>query len=393
MIHRHKKIKYDKQFFYGVALLVGTIVGVGLFGLPFIALQSSFWVMIAYFSVMTVGVVLLHHFYAEIGVHSKEKHHLPGHAEKYLGKWAKHITAFSESFGIFGAQLAYLIVGGGFLAQLFNQPSSHTYLYVMIFFTIGAILIWKGFKSVVETEFIILMLLGIMIISFFIFSIFKGTYNPISIGIHENSWAPYGVILFSLWGLAILPEIIELFPKQEKKVNRVTFLGVTISALVYIMFIWSVLRLSGGVTSTDSLSGLQPFLPSVLYKFGLVFGLLTTFTSFLALGLAIKKLFMEDYHLPKSTSWFIAMGVPLLFYFMGFDNFLSAISISGSIGFTISGVVIFLIYLKLKKRVEKKPDAERVIHHKFFTHTGVIITLIILAVVGGIISIFFELTK
>lgn len=381
-------ISFDKNFWFGLALFVGTIIGVGLFGLPYITLQTSLLTVLIFFIVITVAMILLHHFYAEIGIHSKEIHHTPGYAGKYLGRWAKHLALVSEGVGLFGAQLAYLIVGGGFLARLFNQAETpFEPIFIAVFFVVGSWLIWKGLKSVIETEFIMLIMLVLLVILFFIFSFFKAQASPLAVGLGGNPWLPYGVVVFSLFGLSAVPELNLLFRGQEKKLNRILLWGIIIAAIIYIMFVWSVLSISGGTTSEESLSGLLPFIPVWLFKLALLFGILTTFTSFLAIGLALKRMFFEDYNLPLSTSWFIAMGVPLLLYLIGFNNFLKAISISGSIGLTISGVIIYLIYLKVKHKTGQK-----VIEHKFFTHTIFVILLMLLAVVGVLVSIYFQLT-
>ena len=374
---------FDKVFFFGTSLLVGTIVGVGLFSLPYVALTTSFWIVVAYFIVVGAMLLLLHHFYAEIGLHANHPHHLPGFAGRYIGKWAKRTTLISEGVGLFGAQLAYLIVGGNFLAQLFNlSDTQYEPFFALIFFTIGGVLVWRGIKSIAETEFVLLIMLLVFVIGFFGFSLFNGTYEPTTIGFQQEPLLPFGVVIFSLWGLSAIPELNIMFKKKEKKINRMIITGLVLSILIYLVFIWSVLSLSGDGTTQESLAGLRAILPAGLFKFALVFGLLTTFTSFLGIGVALKRTFYDDYSLPMSTSWIIAMGVPFVLYLTGFDNFLDAISISGSIGLTISAIMIYLIYLKLK------PKKGKVIHHRLFTHSTFVFILLFFTALGAILSIF-----
>jgi amino acid permease len=373
---------YDKEFFFGTSLLVGTIVGVGLFSLPYVAITTSFWLVVGYFVIISIMLVLLHHFYAEIGLQSPHPHHLPGFAGKYIGPFAKKITLIAESVGLFGAQLAYLIVGGNFLAQLFHQGGTQfETAFALIFFSAAGILIWRGIKSVAETEFILLLMLIIFVISFFGFSFIEGSYSPTTMGMNTDPLLPYGVIIFSLWGLSAIPELNIMFKRKEKKINRMIITGISLSVLIYLLFIWSVLSISGPDTSLESLSGLQALIPSGLYRFALLFGLLTTFTSFLGIGIALKRTYFDDYNLRMSTSWLIAMGVPLILYLTGFDNFLEIIGISGSIGFTISAIMVYIIYIKLK------PKNGKVIHHKLFTHKSFVFILLFLTVLGALLSI------
>lgn len=378
--------KFDKDFWLALALLVGTIVGVGMFSLPYIALQTSFLTVVFYFLIISGGVILIHHFYAEIGVHSQTNHHLPGYAEIYIGRWAKHLTLASESIGLFGAQLAYLLVGGSFLARIFQlAETAFEPLFVGLFFIFGAILIWRGIKSVVKTEFIMICILALLVIAFFIYSLFQANVSPLDIGWGQHPWLPYGAVIFSLWGLAAVPELNTIFHQREQKINKVILWGIIISGLIYLLFIWSVLSLSGTQTSPESLAGLLLFIPPHVVKLALVFGVITTFTSFLAIGLALKRMFYEDYNLSDKVSFFVAMTVPLMLYIIGFDSFLKAISISGSIGLTISGAMIYLIYFKIKKISQLK-----VAHNKFFTHNIFIIFMMVLTIMGALFSIYFQ---
>lgn len=373
---------FDKEFFFGTSLLVGTIVGAGLFSLPYVAVTTSFWIVVAYFIVVGTMLLLLHHFYAEIGIQANHPHHLPGFAGRYIGTWAKRTTLISEGVGLFGAQLAYLIIGGNFLAQLFNfSDTPYEPFFALIFFILGGFFVWRGIKSVAETEFVLLIMLLMFVIGFFGFSLINGTYEPTSLGMQEEPLLPFGVIIFSLWGLSAIPELNIMFKKKEKKINRIIVTGIIISILIYLVFTWSVLSLSGETTTQESLTGLRSLLPPGLFKFALVFGLLTTFTSFLGIGVALKRTFYDDYNLPMSTSWIITMGVPFILYLSGFDNFLDAISISGSIGLTVSAIMIYLIYLRLK------PKKGKFIHHKLFTHTTFVFLLLFLTALGGILSI------
>jgi len=377
---------FDRDFFFGTSFLVGTIVGVGLFSLPYIALQTSFWLILGYFVLVGMMLFLLHHFYAEIGIHGKHPHHLPGFAGKYIGGWAKHVTLIAEGIGLFGAQLAYLIVGGKFLAQLFNLGgSSYEWIFVLVFFSAGGVLIWRGIKSIAETEFILLIMLLAFVIGFFIFSLTNSGFTPTEIGLNEDPLLPYGIIIFSLWGLSAIPELNIIFKQKEKKINHTIIAGMLISIAIYILFIWSVLSISGIETSPESLTGLKSLIPAQLFRYALIFGILTTFTSFLGIGIALKRTYYDDYNLQKSTSWMIAMGVPLLLYVSGFDNFLNALNISGSIGLTIAAIMIFLIYMKLK------PKRGIVIHHKLFTHPLFIFFLLFLTAAGAILSIISKI--
>ena len=41
-----------KKFIYPISTLSGTIIGVGIFALPFVTLKVGFWVMLGYFFIL-----------------------------------------------------------------------------------------------------------------------------------------------------------------------------------------------------------------------------------------------------------------------------------------------------------------------------------------------------
>ena len=91
----------DKNFWLGLSLVIGTIVGVGLFVLPYVTVKSSFFIMLMYFVLVSAGIILLNNYYVTIALHNGMSHHLPGYAEAYLGKWAKRIAVLAEGIGLF----------------------------------------------------------------------------------------------------------------------------------------------------------------------------------------------------------------------------------------------------------------------------------------------------
>jgi len=103
---------FNKQFVYALATFVGTVIGVGLFGLPYVALKVGFAVVLFYFIFIGIVTALVLLIYGEIILRTEGVHRLPGYAEKYLGIWGKRVAFLSIVLTLVGALLAYLIVGG-----------------------------------------------------------------------------------------------------------------------------------------------------------------------------------------------------------------------------------------------------------------------------------------
>ena len=377
----------DKNFWLGLSLVIGTIVGVGLFGLPYVTVNSSFFIMLMYFVLVSAGIILLNNYYVTIALHNGMSHHLPGYAEAYLGKWAKRIAVLAEGIGLFGAQLAYLLVGGGFISELLGVDSNAGIVVLTFaYFAIGAVLVWRGMRSIFSTEFALLLIFLLLILSFLYISVIRGFYNPLTLGTYENIHIPYGVVVFSLWGLSVIPELISFSRGNERMIRRTLFWGVIISAILYIIFIWSVLRFSGMETTEEALTGLKHLLPKGFFLSLLLFGVITTFTSFIAIGLALKRMFIKDYNISHTNSFILAMAPPLILYLVGFQNFIAVIGLSGSLGLTVSGIIICLIFFKIKKEISKKGAS----YHSIFSHDIIMILIIILAALGAVTSVLYE---
>ncbi len=90
-------------------------------------------------------------------------------------------------------------------------------------------------------------------------------------------------------------------------------------------------------------------LADIVAGIGYVFGIIATFTSFITLGLTVKKLFWYDYGLPKKLGWFLACFIPIGLFVIGMQDFISVIGITGAVMLGLDGIIVTLIYVKMKK--------------------------------------------
>lgn len=375
-------------FLKALSVFLGTIIGVGIFGLPFVALKGGFFVVVFYFLFMVLVAVSVHFLFAEVVVGTKKIHRLPGYVGEYLGEPLKKITFFVVVIGLMGALLAYLIVGGEFLNSLFSPYfGGNLTIYTLLFFVLGTYFVFRGIKSISGVEMsLLIVLLGILII--FFIKVFP------SINIDHLKTLnlkflifPYGIILFSLWGSAIIPEIKEMLDvsllkktqqkaKLQKNLKKVIFLGIIIATAVYLFFIFIVLGASGSGTSKEAISGLSQVLGGNIIKLGFIFGVITCFTSFLALALTLKKIFWYDFGLSKNLAWFITCFLPLVLFLLGLREFIDIIGFTGAIALGIEGIIIVFLYRAfLRKKFSQK------INPGFYLLTGIFILGIIFEIV------------
>ena len=203
---------------YAIATLSGTIIGAGLFALPYITLKLGFWVILGYFLILGGFITLIHLFFGELALKTPDFKRLPGFAKLYLGRKGQITAYISTILSIFGALLAYLILGGEFLTELLEPVlGGNTLFYTVFYFIVAAAVIFHGIKAVAKVEFWGLILFFVILFAIF----FRGeslitTDNLFASPDWSLLFLPYGVILFSLWGATLIPEIEEMLGEKRK---------------------------------------------------------------------------------------------------------------------------------------------------------------------------------
>src|SRR4030043_945855 len=332
-----------------LAVISGTCIGVGFFVLPYVTLKVGFWVMLGYFLLLGGLVMVVHLLFGELALKTPDFKRLPGFAKLYLGNWGQGLAYILTIFGILGAILVYLIVGGEFLADLFLPVFGGSSLfYTLLYFTAGALLIFFGIKAIAKVEFWALLLF--FLILFIIF--FQGrplldVNNLFPAPDKSFLFLPYGIILFSLWGATMIPEVEEMLGEKRKLILKIIPFAILIPIIVYLFFIYLILGITGLGTTESALIGLRNVLDDKLVSLALVFGILTTFTSFIALGLTLKKVFYFDLKMNEKLSWAITCFVPLILFLIGIKSFIPIISLIGGVMLGTEGILILLMCRKM----------------------------------------------
>jgi tyrosine-specific transport protein len=337
---------------YPIATLSGTIIGVGFFALPYITSKVGFWIMLGYFFVLGILVTLVHLFFGELSLKTPDYKRLPGFAKFHLGNWGERIALISTILGTFGAILAYLIVGGEFLTELVLPIlGGNSIIWTIFYWAVGSILIFFGIKIISKVEIFDLIAFLMILILIFLkgFSQFKTT-NLFPCLDFSQIFLPYGPILFSLWGAALIPEVEEMLGENKRILPKIILISILIPIIFYLLFIFSILGISGQKTTESALIGLRDSLGQGIVLPMLLFGILTTFTSFIALGLTLKKVFWYDLKIEKNLAFLITCLIPIILFLIGVKHFIPIISFVGGVMLGIDGILILLMYRKIKPK-------------------------------------------
>ncbi|MFA4873291.1 MAG: aromatic amino acid transport family protein [Patescibacteria group bacterium] len=361
------------RFLLSVATLVGTIVGVGMFGLPAVTAEAG-WLSIAVIALIVLPLVVITHLaYAHVVVLTSSRARLPGYAGLWLGKPAKYVAFVSQALGLVGSSLAYLMVGGSFLAQFISSVLPIPFWAgVAIFFLAGAVLVWRGTKSIARAE---LVMVGIMLCAIVVLGIaalpsFRSA-NLAAIPFTGAPWRAYGVLIFSLWGMSVIPEVAEV--SSRRNLGEVVAGGVILSFLASALFVLIALGVSDGAISADALSSLSMHLGKGVRLFGFGFGVLATFTSYLTLTRVTVDMLRYDFRIGTVVSFISATVIPLILLLMGFNDFITVLAITGAVSLGIEGILVMMIE---EHAVRERPQ-QKIFHMPSFVRNTVILLLCI----------------
>ena len=208
-----------RNFVLALASLIGTIIGAGIFAVPFTMAQSGIITCFFYFLLLGLVVMFLHLFFAEVILRTKGRYRLAGLAEKYLGKNAKAVTVFATAIGTGGALLAYVILAGRFAYLIW--PVFSTFSWSIIFWFLFSFLVFLGIKSIASVELWLNLGLFLALALVFIFCLPKIEAANFTLIGFDNLFLPFGVILFGLMGTSAIPEAAVIL-KNKKQIKKVS---------------------------------------------------------------------------------------------------------------------------------------------------------------------------
>ena len=143
---------------------------------------------------------------------------------------------------------------------------------------------------------------------------------------------PYGVLLFAFAGLTSIPIQREVIRGKEHRMKPSILYAVFLVGILYLLFAFIVVGVSGDVTSPDALDGLFDFLGTKVVILGSLLGVLTISTSSLMLGTAI------------------------LMFIGGLRTFIDVIGLVGSVAIGIESAILVFVYKAARRDGSREPE-------------------------------------
>lgn len=337
-----------RPFTRAVLLVTGSIIGAGIFGLPAAFAEVGFWPGTLLFFFLSGIVTAVHLMYTEVILATKKKMRLTGYAEAGLGKTGFRLATLSYPLQLIGACIAYIILGGEFIQILMQQVGVDIALPVwqLAFWAFGALIVLYSLKfvSLFESWATSFLLLAIVIAVGV--SLPFVDFDLIQIGNPELWFAPFGIFLFSLSGLSIMSEAVDIAGRKRMHAYGAVTVGTVVAALFSWIFGVALYLAARGypIHTTHDLISVLPGQWAWLIP---VLGFLAVITSFIAIAEDLETTLHVDYKLRPKIASAVALFTPLVAYILITRDFLATIGFVGSVFVGMNAIIVCLLTWKI----------------------------------------------
>jgi len=376
------RFKKDLPMFQAVATMVGTIIGAGILGIPFVFARAGFWTGVLMLGIITFAMVALKLMFGELTLRTYGQHQISGYVEKYMGNFWKNLTSLVLIISVAGSLLAYFVGVGQVLAEIFGSTQL---MWGLGFYILASIFLFFGLKLIKKAEFILTLFIFLVILLIFILSHAHINFYNLNVLNLSQLFIPYGVVLFACSGIMAVPEVRQILFRREHLFKKSMYLGALIPAVVYFIFAFIVVGVSGSQTTEVATLGLGNIVGPHLLVIGNIFAFLTMSTSFLTLGLGLKDTLHFDLKIKHLWAWLISVLIPLIIYFAGLRDFINILALVGAFGFGINGVIYIFTYWLARKKGQRYPEYRL---PKLFA--APVSIFLILIFIGGLIYTLFD---
>src|SRR3989344_3665167 len=361
------------------ATLIGTIIGAGILGIPYAVSKVGFLPGIVMLVILSLAMIILQLMFAEITLRTKHAHQIPGYGGFYLGYHVKRLSLIIGLLAGYGTLLAFMIGEGAVLSSLFGGSSVH---WGLGFFAVGSFIVYRGLDFVKRFE------LGLEIFVLLIIGVIGILAWPHVSPDNLYHWnlshmaTPYGVLLFALSGTIVIPQIRQELIGQEKKLPVVIIGANLIVFLVYALFLFFVVGVTGKETTELATVGLGIEVGRNVFVLGNFLAFFTMSTSFLAIGIAMRILFQIDFGFSREKALLAPILVPLALFVLGARDFISVLGLVGGVLLSIQSAIVIFAFWKSLINGNRKPEFKLGV----LSSTGFI--LLIIFIIGAVLTLF-----
>lgn len=312
-----------------ISLLSGTIIGAGVFSLPYVFKTTGLGISIVYAFLFCGVAMSIFFMYADL-LRRHPGVRYSGLLRAYFGSSGRYASFALDIVQLFFALSIYVILSESFLKLIISGYDG--VFYTVFFWFLGSLFLFIKRKKEALFEFIALV--GIVAVVLVLAGLGLEHIPRIQSIAQSFSYAhiflPFGALLFAFNGRSVIPDVILLARDDARSIHRSIFWGLCISLFVYILFVLGVFGLSL-VVSQDAVSGLVGAVhPFVLIGVGIL-GVLTLLSSYVGIGENVRRTLAGDLNISSVISGLMVVALPILFYLSGLRNFITLVLFVGGL--------------------------------------------------------------
>ena len=331
--------------------LLGYVIGVGIFGVPYALSRAGLASGLFWIFALGAATITLHLLYAEVVLLTPGHHRLVGYVRTYLGaSWARVGLVLTLAAN-WGSLIAYTLVGGIFLQALLSPLLGGTvFTYQWIFLLVGVLAGLGHLRRVAGLN--AWLVLPLILVLLFLIG-YGGTHlawPALFVGSSQQFFAPYGIILFSVTGLGVVPQVRDILGRASLDIRAAIVIGFALVTLLTGAFGVAVLGVTGGATSPDAIFAFAAATQPWILVLGALMGFLAVATSFLLLFLELQETFQYDLRWTHLLSWGVSLSVPVLALSLGVKHFIEVIALTGAVFVGLRCVLILFTAEVVRKR-------------------------------------------
>jgi tyrosine-specific transport protein len=341
---------YDRKFLHASAVLVGTMIGAGIYGIPFAFAKAGFLVGIAWLVGLAVLICLFNLMFAELTLSTQGVHQVSGYANIWLGAWGRRLMTVANLLGLYGSLLAYMIVAGEFLHNVLSQfLSIDPQLYCLLFASVLSLLWVLRTRTIASIELGLIALYGAIILIIAAVGLPHLNVSYLSDWTPDFWYLPYGIVFFALAGVSAIPIQRQLLAGRERLFRPAIVVSMIFVVVLYALFALTVVGLTGDITTPEALAGLFGVVSTPVIMLASFLGILTISSSYVMLGTALYETFHIDYHVRPSVAWLMGLAPPVIFYLSGLRTFIDVIGLVGAVAGGTQAVLLLAAYIRSRR--------------------------------------------
>ncbi|MBU1348821.1 hypothetical protein KJ781_02015 [Patescibacteria group bacterium] len=353
--------KGKKTLVRATLTLIGTIIGAGIFGVPAMMERVGVIPGSVLFAAISVVVLATHLLLLDVVARDPVRRRFPGYLGEIFGPWAKRLGTVTHILQISGANFAYIVLGGIFIAELASVCGIDigVLTWQIVFWGVGVVTVVSMLRVVSRIESLLTWLLVALLVFLIGSAVPQADIGRIATSSWGSFFAPFGVFLFAMFGMTVIPEVYEIAGRRIARSRLAVIIGTLVAAVVTWSFgVFIHLATPPGMAGDLGALAHVINMPALRLAVPLI-GFLAVITSFITNAFDLQAMIRLDLRQRPIVSKIITLGIPFVLLFIVQRDFLAAIDVVGALFAASNGLlVVVAASAVLRRRTRPRTEAD-----------------------------------